>query len=281
MRPMQSQLPIHLVSAGSSHPGFVRPNNEDSYGIHTELGLYLVADGVGGHEAGEVASKLAVESTSAFLQAHAADQNPLPQSQPEAMRTGSPAAAVASPAVSPAVKESAPDSLLAAVHNAHQTIQNAANDDERFLAMGTTLVAAWKPNGSGRLYLANIGDSRAYLLRRGKLKLLTEDHTYLNQLKHAGFLPKNPRDWPPRNILYQALGVSDEINPDISSLDLQPKDRLLLSSDGFYELFSDREIARLLSAHAEPSELCKNLVLAALQNGAEDNVTVVVIEARA
>jgi protein phosphatase len=147
--------------------------------------------------------------------------------------------------------------------------------------MGTTLVAAWKPNGSGRLYLANIGDSRAYLLRRGKLKLLTEDHTYLNQLKHAGFLPKNPRDWPPRNILYQALGVSDEINPDISSLDLQPKDRLLLSSDGFYELFSDREITRLLSAHAEPHELCKNLVLAALQNGAEDNVTVVVIEARA
>ncbi len=95
------------------------------------------------------------------------------------------------------------------------------------------------------------------------------------------FYRKTRRDWPPRNVLSQALGVSEEINPDISSLDLQPDDRLLLSSDGFYELFSDHEIARLLSVRAEPNELCKNLVLAALQNGAEDNVTVIVIEARA
>ncbi len=279
---MQPQLPIHLVSAGSSHPGFVRPNNEDAYSIHADMGLFLVADGVGGHEAGEVASRLAVDSTSAYLLSH-----PVGNHRNVVLETTSNPGAVSAPAVvSTPVLESpdtdpAPESLLAAVFNAHQAIQHAADEDENLLTMGTTLVAAWRPNGSGRIYLANIGDSRAYLLRRGKLKLLTEDHTYLNQLKHAGFLPKNPRDWPPRNVLSQALGVSEEIKPDISSLDLQPDDRLLLSSDGFYELFSDKEIARMLSARAEPNELCKNLVLAALQNGAEDNVTVVVIEARA
>ena len=279
---MQPQLPLHLVSAGSSHPGFVRPNNEDAYGIHVDLGLFLVADGVGGHEAGEVASKLAVDSTSAYLQAHSIQ--PVPEVGSELTNengTVTAAAAVSAPVVESPAVESALDSLLAAIHNAHQTIQNAAEADENLLTMGTTLVAAWKPNGSQRIYLAHIGDSRAYLLRRGKLKHLTEDHTYLNQLKHEGFLPKNPRDWPPRNVLSQALGVSDEIKPDLKSLDLQPEDRLLLTSDGFYELFSDREIARLLSARAEPNELCKNLVLAALQNGAVDNVTVVVIEARA
>jgi PPM family protein phosphatase len=278
---MPSQLPIYLVSAGSSHPGFVRPNNEDSFGVHSDLGLFLVADGVGGHEAGEVASRMAVDSTSAYLQSFSLP--PAPETEPGSVISdgSSPATAVLSPPlVESSPIDSAPETLLAAIHNAHQAIQKAADADENLLTMGTTLVAAWRPNGSGRIYLAHIGDSRAYLLRRGKLKCLTEDHSYLNELKHAGFLPKNQRDWPPRNILSQALGVSDEINPDISSLDLQPQDRLLLSSDGFYELFSDREIARLLSAHTEPNELCKNLVLAALQNGAEDNVTVVVVEAR-
>ncbi len=274
---MLTNTEIHLVSAGSSHPGFVRPNNEDAYSIHADLGLYLVADGVGGHEAGEVASRMAVDSTSAYLSSH-----PLNTGQPAALESAVQETAALSPQAAQAIlADPAPESLLAAIYNAHQVIQNAANEDENLLTMGTTLVAAWKPNGSGRIYLAHIGDSRAYLLRRGKLKQITEDHTYLNQLKHAGYLPKNPRDWPPRNVLSQALGVSDEITPDICCLDLQPKDRLLLTSDGFYELFSDHEIARLLSTHGEPNELCKNLVLAALQNGAEDNVTVVVIEARA
>jgi len=248
--PTLSTEHIRLRAAGASHRGLVRNNNEDHYLIEPEFGLFLLADGMGGHQAGEVASRIAVEAISNLMHKFSIRGR------------------------------LSPDFLLPKVTNAvHKSIRKFAELDDNLVGMGTTLVAAWWPETENTLWLLHVGDSRAYLYRNHNLELLTEDHTYLNEWLRSGEATSEMLEWMPRNVLSQALGYSPEISPDLSHLDLQTGDRLLLCSDGLTDLITEDEIASLMSANGGPELICQKLIEAALHNGGRDNITVVVFEA--
>ncbi len=248
--PVMTTNNIRLKAAGASHRGLVRNNNEDHFLIEPELGLFLLADGMGGHQAGEVASRIAVEAISSLmhkfnLKGHLSPEFLLPK-------------------VTTAV---------------HKSIRKFAELDDNLVGMGTTLVAAWWPEDAKTLWLLHVGDSRAYLLRKRSLQLLTEDHTYINEWRRSGEATAEMLELMPRNVLSQALGFSQEITPDLSHLDLQAGDRLLLCSDGLTDLISEADITTMLSRSGDPAAICENLIEAALKNGGRDNITVVVFEA--
>ena len=241
--------PVHSLRHGAAtDPGAVRAGNEDALLVDPELGLYVVADGLGGHRAGEVASQLAVERIHEWV------------------RRRPPA-------------HEAPDQVLArALLEAHDGVKKAAVNRPELAGMGTTAVIAWIPTPD-RMWLANVGDSRAYRLRDRALERLTDDDTALEQLRRAGALPEDPAEWPPRQELTQALGPSSFVSPHLSDHEFRSGDRILLCSDGLTDMLSDPEIRYLLSSSSEPQLVCDALVDAANLHGGLDNITVALIEA--
>jgi PPM family protein phosphatase len=227
--------------------GRVRAGNEDSLLVDPSLGLYVVADGLGGHRAGEVASALAVERIH------------------ERVRRGS------------AAGEEPAAVLARALLDAHDAVRQAADGGPELTGMGTTAVVGWI-SGADWLWLASVGDSRAYRLRAGVLDQLTEDDTLFEELRRAGELPADPLAWPPRQQLTQALGPSPAVVPRVSDFRLTAGDRILLCSDGLTDMLSDAEIGLLLSGELAPQQVCDALVEAANQRGGRDNITVALIE---
>ena len=249
MIPNQDHLPKWaLEAAGETHPGQVRDHNEDRHLIDPRLGLYVVCDGMGGHQAGEKASEMAVES----IQRSLANRRP----------TG------------PVLTE---ELLAETLRTAHQAIREAASANLSYRGMGTTAVIAWAPGVREAAWVAHVGDSRAYLWRHGKLEQLTEDHTWLNRIRRAGALPANPAEWPNRHKLSQALGGSAPLAPDVSRLTLQAEDVLLLCSDGLTDMLDDEAIARQLATETGPHHIARALVSEANRQGGTDNITVVAI----
>jgi protein phosphatase len=228
----------------------VREQNEDRYIIDRGVGVFLVADGMGGHQAGEVASRIAAETIAGKLARW---------SEP---RRRDPAKALQ-------------DALLAA----HQAVRKESAKNLARRGMGSTAVVAWLQAGACELWLAHVGDSRAYLLRGSELFLLTEDHTVYNQALRAGMLGPDPSSHPPRGVLSQAIGPSEAIAPEITRIELQPGDRLLLCSDGLTDMLADEQIAFLLGSSGEVEVACQSLIQAALERGGRDNITVVVLHA--
>ena len=224
-----------------SHVGLRRELNEDTYYGDSELGLWLVADGMGGHEYGEVASALARETIVREI------------------RQGTP--------------------LAQAIRIADEEIIRASKKRNDALPMGTTVVAA-RIHG-GRFEVAWVGDSRVYLWRNGQLAQLSQDHSYVQELIRQGAISVDQaRSHPQRNVVTQALGVTDPktLNVETMSGDLAPGMQLLLCSDGLTEEVDDRAISQVL-AHTECSaqECVDGLVAAALDGGGSDNVTVVLV----
>jgi PPM family protein phosphatase len=249
MRQSRHQLAkLAFDAAAESHPGRVRDHNEDNYLISPRLAMYAVCDGMGGHQAGELASQIAVETI--------------------------PRAFVASQS---AGLESPEKMLTDALYSAHKAIQTSAEADAARLGMGTTAVIIWAPPPGDVLWVAHVGDSRAYLFRAGNLQHLTEDHTWFNQVKRAGVLPANPEDWPNRHVLSQALGASSLIAPEVSQLTLQTGDLLLLCSDGLTDMLDDAEIARQISAPLSLPDISQSLVREANRRGGKDNITVIIV----
>jgi len=233
-----------------THPGLARENNEDTYLADPTLGLFVVADGMGGHQAGEIASRLAVETVRRFLS----------QSPP-------------APAVGPEER------LQEAIFAAHAAIRTAAREDFSQRGMGTTLLVALLPPPFRTLWLAHVGDSRAYLLRDGVLKQLTEDHTVLHQALKAGVLsPERKDEWPPRQMLSQAVGQGAFLAPSSQSIPLESRDRLLLCTDGLTDMLRDEEILFIKVRPKPPQEVCQALVEAANERGGKDNITVILID---
>jgi serine/threonine protein phosphatase PrpC len=229
--------------------GIVREKNEDNYAVDTNLRIYIVADGIGGHIAGEIASYIAVRTIQEYLSAH----NPNDQ-QP------------------------AQETILASINAAHEAIHTAAGGTDNNTRMGTTIVLAWIPASADRAWIAHVGDSRAYLFREKKLRLLTEDHTLLWQARREGVLPENPNLWPPRQALSQALGASDQIDPDARQLDLKLGDQILLCTDGLTDMVSDDNISSILHHGKNPQESCDELIRTAIANGGHDNITAVLVQ---
>jgi len=219
-----------------------RPANEDSVLVDHEDRLYAVADGMGGHRAGEVASATAIDA----LKAAFADGVPLDQ----------------------------------AVVEANAAVFEKASGNLDLRGMGTTLTAAALLDDR-RVLLGHVGDSRAYLMRDGGVTRITEDHSLVEQLVREGRLrPEEAASHPQKAIITRALGIDPEVEVDTYPLDLLPGDRLLLCSDGLTNMLTDRAIAGILRRQPDPQLAADVLVDMANEAGGDDNITVVVIDAR-
>ncbi|MDY6794829.1 MAG: Stp1/IreP family PP2C-type Ser/Thr phosphatase [Actinomycetota bacterium] len=222
--------------------GKVRDNNEDSY--HVDERTFIVADGMGGHRAGEVASSAAIEEFLRFEEANASLE-PV-----DRMREG----------------------ILAA----NRELYAQAMGDTSLEGMGTTFTAVLV---EGEVFMGHVGDSRAYLWRDGGLRLLTRDHSLVERMVQEGRITRTEaRNHPHRNIILRALGVSDQVQVDMRSYAAAPGDRLLLCSDGLTESLEDGEIARILCEFPDLDECCRALVDVANDRGGTDNITVVLVE---
>ncbi|WP_258359460.1 Stp1/IreP family PP2C-type Ser/Thr phosphatase [Moorella sulfitireducens (nom. illeg.)] len=225
-----------------SHTGLVRPGNEDCFISDVDRGLFAVADGMGGHQAGEVASHLALRALQERLFDGTAGE-PLSR-------------------------------LLAAAEFANQTVYRCSLASKERAGMGTTMTAVWIVGSKG--FLVHIGDSRAYLLRGGQLQVLTNDHSYVGELVRSGGLTtEEARVHPQRNILTRALGTDGTAAIDSREIEMKRGDRLLLCTDGLYEVIPDQELANIMNRHRELAEAARELLRLALERGGPDNVTVV------
>ena len=245
---MTQQGPIRI--AGDSHLGKVRTTNEDTLIIERRVGLYAVLDGMGGANAGDVASQLALETIRDFV----LDR-----------RT-----------------TLAPRALLEAAIVAGSTaVFTAAQQHRERHGMGTTVVACLVVDPE-HVVVAHVGDSRAYLLRGGRLQTLTRDHTIVEELVGRGLLTAEEAERHPyKNVLSRNLGARAEPRVDLLELELRPGDRLLLCSDGLYGYASAEAIQYLLGSGDAPEHVARDLIDLALRGGGGDNVSTIVIEAPA
>jgi protein phosphatase len=227
-----------------SDVGMVRQQNEDSF--LAEETLFVVADGMGGHNAGEVASALAVTTLKAGARLGIDDA--------EVFRE--------------------------LVQQANSAIYTASLDDSTQSGMGTTVTALSIVEGEEpRVLVANVGDSRAYLWRSGALSRLSVDHSYVQELVNEGIItPEAARVHPRRNIVTRALGLDRSVNVDVFTHFVRTGDRIVLCSDGLVDEVADVEIARVLGQHTDPQETAEALVMVANTNGGRDNTTVIVVD---
>jgi len=229
---------MRVTAAAATDVGLVREGNEDSY--LTEGPLFAVADGMGGHRGGEVASQLAVETLEKLFKEGAGDL---------------------------------PDQ----VQEANRVVFERSVLDRKVAGMGTTLTAALVEGD--RVRLAHVGDSRAYLLRDGTLRLLTEDHTLVHRMVSEGEISKEEAEThPQRSVLTRALGVDTVVDVDDDSLQVRPGDRLLLCTDGLTSMVSEDEIEDVLRTVPDPREAAQRLVRMANEAGGVDNTTVVILD---
>jgi protein phosphatase len=237
---------MKLSAAARSDVGMRRTANEDAYAIAPALGLYLVADGMGGHVAGQLASRLAAEHTVEALEL-------------VADRTAT-------------LTEKLRYCVAAANHHVFATAQGKPE----VAGMGTTLVAVLA--GGGRLALAHVGDSRAYLVRGGRIRQLTDDHSLVAELvRRREISPDAAHGHPHRHVLTRAVGVRRAVDPDLAELTPAPGDVIVLCSDGLTTHVQDPEIAALVAAESDLEQACERLVALANARGGEDNVTVALV----
>lgn len=241
-----------MQAQGRSDAGQVREDNQDVFAVREDLGLAVLADGMGGTRAGGVAAELAVEAALDHLSS-ARRRGPL-----------------------------APDHLSAAIKQANNRVIGTANAISSYRGMGTTLVVTAIAEGKG--YLAHVGDSRAYRFRRGELSQLTKDHSLVQEWVDAGVLtPEEAERAPNRHVITRAIGAKRAVEPDVQLLELAADDLILLCSDGLSGMLADAEIARLLAEAAGGAAspalagTAAELVDAANRAGGMDNVTVVLI----
>jgi len=250
----------HVSSAVATHPGLRRAGNEDAFCCRPDLGLYVVADGMGGHAAGEVASQLAVQAIEAFVAAtREPDPNrtwPLPYD--------------------PALSADA-NRLKAALQLANRKLNSEMAADDALRGMATTAVAVLVAAESA--VVAHVGDSRVYRWRAGELILLTEDHSWVGEQVRAGMLTdEDARRHPWRNVVTRAIGGGADPDVDVASVDLRAADRLLLCSDGLSAVISQERMESICAEQRPLQETCNLLVDAANEAGGPDNVTVLILQ---
>jgi serine/threonine protein phosphatase PrpC len=246
---MSTRRLLRYRSAGLSDRGRVRANDEDAFLIEETLGFFTVADGMGGHRAGEVASRLAADAAARVVREEPSERD-------------------------------AADVLRRAFQLAHESIQAAEASDPACRGMGTTLVALLA-EASGSACVAHVGDSRAYLRHGGHLICLTRDHSLLARLARDN--PGLPLDLlkprsPYAHVLTRSLGMEGPLVPDVQPIFLEPGDRVLLCCDGLTDMVPDEQIAGILSSEPDPEACCRRLVDAANAVGGEDNITVLIVD---
>jgi PPM family protein phosphatase len=243
---------VRWQAAGASHVGRVRQGNEDAFLVDEARGVFLVADGMGGHAAGEVASAIASETVAEAL-----------------------AKAVDAGADADGIEKA----LATSFRQAHLAIGRRSARDPQTQGMGTTCTAcAVLPDGTFRI--GHVGDSRAYLLRDGTLAQLTRDHTWVQREVDAGRLtPRQARTHRLSHIITRALGVDEVEQPELFPGILLPGDLMILATDGLTGMVDDAGLARILTADVPLAETAEALIAAANAAGGADNVTTVLIRA--
>jgi PPM family protein phosphatase len=254
---------MRFSHAGASDVGRKRTHNEDAFLLLPEESLYCVADGMGGHASGEVAARIAVEEMAEFFRLTGRDEDATWPYKLDPKRTYD------------------ENRLITGVKLANLRIHERARTDERLHGMGTTIVSAAFPREGGSALVGHVGDSRAYLWRRGDLKRLTEDHSLLAEhMKARNLSPEEIRAFPHKNVILRALGMKPTVEVDVERVPLEVSDVLLLCSDGLSSMVPDARIADILRVvHGDLRLGANQLVEAANAAGGLDNVTVVLVQA--
>lgn len=244
-------MKLSLQSFAQTDVGLYRQNNEDSFLDLSPYGLYILADGMGGHASGEVASHLTIEVTKNWILEALTQKPPLPSHQ----------------------------ILTQAIEAANTAVFQEAGRNEAYRGMGTTIVALFRDATS--FLLAHVGDSRCYRLRQGQLEQLTEDHSLRNfYIKEYGYTPEQAAEIAESNVILRAIGLRETTVVDLSSHEMQAGDLFLLCSDGLSDYVSDQEIQKILNENDELEQACTQLIEVANAMGGYDNTTVLLVRVR-
>jgi len=245
-------------AVGLSDVGLTRTHNEDCFEIDNDLHVFVVADGMGGHSHGEVASRIATKAIHDFVE-QSADEADLTWPVP----------------YDPRLRRHS-NRLKAAVRVAHDKVLRAIRQDGSLVGMGTTVVGVMVEGDVAAV--AHVGDSRVYRWRDDRLELLTQDHTWVNEQVVAGFLSEEQaRVHPLKNVVTRALGGETDVLVDVKEFKVQPGDIFLLCSDGLTTMLNDAEIEQRIRQAASPDQICRTLVRDANARGGLDNITVVLL----
>ena len=234
-----------MKAVGNSVIGMRRTNNEDAIYINEQKNLYLVADGMGGCNAGEVASSTAI---SAFVEAMENAENG------ETL-----------------------DKMMSAIAQCNKKVYQKSRENVEFLDMGTTLVAVTVENE--KMFIVHVGDSRVYLFRENNLQQITTDHSYVMELVKIGSITREEAEvHPKRNIITRAIGIREEVEADTVIEDVKQGDKLLLCTDGLSNMVSKGEMTKILIEQCSTEEKVKKLVVLANEKGGLDNISLILIE---
>lgn len=249
---------MRVIAAGRSDVGLQREHNEDSFCLLEQHGLFIVADGMGGHRAGDVASKMATETIAAFFNTTAREDATWPFHYDPTLSAEE-------------------NRLVTGIKVANKSIYEASARNREHHGMGTTVVGMLFAPAARRIYVGHVGDSRCYRVRADKIEQLTQDHSLLNDyLRAMPDLTQDQKDELPRNVITRALGMTESVQVDITADEPHPGDVYVLCSDGLTGMITDDEIKEIVTTAATPDEAALKLVARANEHGGEDNVTAVV-----
>lgn len=247
-------------AAGISDVGLQRDHNEDSFAILNEQELFIVADGMGGHRAGDVASRLATDAIVDFFKATASDD-------------------VTWPFHFDARLSEEENRLLTGIRLANRQIVEQSVRARECHGMGTTVVGALFSSRKRKMFIGHVGDSRAYRVRKGQITQMTRDHSLVNDyLLAMPELTEEQRSELPKNVITRALGMQDQVTVDLQADDVQPGDVYLLCSDGLSGMIEDDEILGVVSDQPDLDIACRRLIALANEHGGEDNITAVIVK---
>lgn len=236
---------MKYLAGGHSDKGITRLKNEDFFYVDEKSGFVAVADGMGGHASGELASKMTIEVLSDYINSGEASSSDTV-------------------------------TLAAAIKMANSTVYGTSQDNVSHRGMGSTLVAALIKED--RLSIAHVGDSRIYLIRAGCIEQLTDDHSLISEQLREGLISEeDAKSSTIKNVITRSVGVAQEVEADFSEMAIADGDILILCSDGLTSMLEDNEILSVALEHKCPSRLSKRLVALANEAGGSDNITVVAV----
>jgi protein phosphatase len=251
---------MRAVAAGLSDVGLQREHNEDSFVVMEEYDLFVVADGMGGHRAGDVASRLATETISEFFRTTANED-------------------VTWPFHFDTNLSEEENRLLTGIRVANRQIFERSTRSREYHGMGTTVVGAMFSPKKQRMYIGHVGDSRCYRIRDGQIRLMTRDHSLINDyLLAMPDLTDEQKSELPKNVITRALGMQDHVVVDLQHDDPRPGDNYVLCSDGLSGMVSDVDIQLIVTGAENVRDACMRLIERANERGGEDNITAVLIK---
>jgi PPM family protein phosphatase len=256
---LSGELVMRAVASGLTDVGLQREHNEDSFVVLGDYDLFIVADGMGGHRAGDIASRLATDTIAEFFRSTATEDVTWPFHFDTSLSEEE-------------------NRLLTGIRIANRQIFEQSSKSRECRGMGTTVVGALFSRKSNRMYIGHVGDSRCYRVRRGELRQMTRDHSLINDyLLAMPDLTEEQRSELPKNVITRALGMQDQVMVDLQSDEPQVGDMYLLCSDGLSGMIGEDEILDILMSTTDLDEACRRLVARANEHGGEDNITAIVV----